>query len=118
MPQTIRPLSPISASIEIRTFTFDFSSQMQPQDALISVEQISCEVDQDASEANDPTPDQRLIGAFRIGLSPASQIDKQAVYQQIGHCIGNVFYIIQCIALTTSGDQLSLWGRLPCIIPD
>lgn len=118
MPETVRPLTPIAANTELRTFTFDFSSQMQPQDAIVDVLSITCTVDLDSSEAMDGGSNNRLLGAFRIGTSPTTQIPKQAVLQQVGTCIGNVTYILYCLVLSTNGDNPALWGRLACIIPD
>lgn len=117
MPETIRPLTPICALVEERTFTFDFSSQMQPQNTIVSVLSITCSVDQKSSEATDPTPNQTLIGAFKIGNSPTTQLPKQAVLQLVGNCVGNVMYILQCVVLTDTGDNPTLWGRLACVIP-
>ena len=104
-------LSPaIDAVVEIAAITFDFGYILQPGDTLVSVSQIKCAVE----TGNDPSPSSRIQGFSMIGTSPETGAPQAAVQQLFGNMVADCDYILQCVALTASGQTLSVWSRLSC----
>lgn len=114
MFQAANNLQPsIDAVIEIETVTFDFGRLLTPDAIITGIISVTCQISQSLSDTiTDPAPQSRAIGAAVITTSPSTGLANQAVSQLVGTMIGGITYELQCVAATSNGQQLSLWGHL------
>jgi hypothetical protein len=117
MPQAENLLTPIDDTVEERTFTFDFGKNLLSGVTLTAVTELTCVVVTGA----DPTPWERILSTPAIvDALPAplgSGVVDGAVAVLIGTMLGGVTYLLQCVAQTSDGQELSLWQDLPCLTP-
>jgi hypothetical protein len=114
MSQAALLLPPIDAG-EIETFAFDFSLDLGNA-TIVSVVSVTCTVSANSSNP-DASPSSRVIGPSQIGASQKTGMPASTVLQQFGNMLANVTYVLQCFAMTSGGDKLSLWADLQCVQP-
>lgn len=86
--------------------SFDFSSYLAAGDTLASISSWNCTV-ADKSLLPDPSPSSRLSG------SPS--LSGNLVVQRVQTCLPNVTYVMEVLAVSAGGEDLSLWQYLDCI---
>ena len=117
MAQATQALTPIDSSVEIETFAFDFGPALAASSETISsVISVSCTTSI-SSSITDSAASSRIIGVSSVASSPTTEAANSAVLQQFGTMLANVTYTLQCVVLTSGGQQLSVWRDLPCISP-
>jgi len=120
MARTNPLFPPIDAVVEKENITFDFGLLLSPGANLVSVVNVFCTVAAQ-SLVQDPSASTRVLTAPIIINAPnppvGSGIQTAAVLVQIGTCVGWVTYVVQCVAIASDGQQLSIWAYLPCVTP-
>ena len=118
MPQAINnnALPSIDPTEEQVIITFDYSGQLNTGVTILGVLAVTCSV-RASSPVADPTPQLRLIDNAVIIASPLNAQPGQAVTQLVGNMIAGVLYILQCVVITSDGQQPSLWIDAPCLAP-
>jgi hypothetical protein len=114
MSQTNDLLPPIDSSVEVLTIGFDFGRVLASGESIASIVELTCEVYLGA----DPSPASRLIGTPAIIASQQTKVAAAAVAQQVGSMLAGATYRLQCVVLTTQGNQPSLWTHFACVEPD
>lgn len=78
---------------------------------------VTCTV----ASGSDDAPSSRLLSAPQIvDAAPppgGSGVASGAVAILVGTMIAGTTYIMQCVAQTSDGQELSLWQDLPCVAP-
>jgi hypothetical protein len=114
MTQGIGSLTPLTAIVETRVFTFDFGSmwaKTNPSLTVSDIVSVTCKI-APSSQTNDPAPMSRLIGPAVVTSSPTTGLDNQAVAQQIGNLIPGVKYYITCVVQASDTSEAVLWQYL------
>src|SRR5271168_3924127 len=114
MSQTNDLSPPIDSSVELLTMGWDFGYVLAAGETIISIVEVTCSVGQFSSGA-DPNLASRMIGEPAIVTSPKTGIAAAAVAQQVGSMLAGVTYRLQCVVLTTQGNQPSLWTHFLCV---
>lgn len=96
------------------TVTFDFGPLLAAGASVTSVVAIRCA----AYQGVDALASTRLLGPSQLTTSPSTGSGSAAVAQLVGGMVAGVTYRIQCVALTSDGQVLSLWTHLPCVAPN
>lgn len=105
---------PIDATLEIETICFDYGLLLQEgAPTIVSVGSMICSV----IYGTDASASARLIGASAISASRETGASAAAVLQQVGNMVAGVIYLIQCVAVVSDGQHLSLTARLRCVQP-
>jgi hypothetical protein len=108
-------LPPIDAGVEREWVTFDYGRVLVAGVTIVSAT-VTCVVE--SGSGTDLTPGARLVGSPVVIASPRTGATRAAIAQLVGNCQADVVYQFQCVAATTDGQLLSLWGRLSCIAPE
>jgi hypothetical protein len=108
-------LPPIDAGVEQAIVKFDFSNRLALGVFIVSA---AVTISVESGSGTDATPALRLIGGPTLISSPYTGEPRTAVSQMVGNCVADIFYQLQCVATTSDGQSLSLWGRLPCASPE
>jgi hypothetical protein len=116
MSQAADLTPPIDSTVEQESIGFDFGLILGPGVSISAVVSLTCTVDP-GSPVSDATPSIRLIGSSFLIPSNQTTAPAAAVAQMIGSMVAGVIYLLQCVVLTSDGQRLSLWTRMPCISP-
>lgn len=100
---------PIDAVFETETIGFDYGMVLAPGETLVSVEQMLCGL----VSGVDANPSSRLIGLPQILESGTTGALRAEVRQKIGGMLAGCCYAVQCVAVTTDGQHLSLQALVP-----
>jgi hypothetical protein len=105
--------SPIDASVEKITLTFDFAPWLiggaYIESATVTVATTS------SSMTIDPTPVSRLYGSPQLAASPSTGAPTAAVLQQVFNCLAGCVYLIQANITTSDNQDLNLASHLTCV---
>ena len=106
-------LSPIDATVETETITFDYGRVLIAS-AVINSATVTCS----ATKGLDNSAASRLVGSLSLIISPSSGQPLQAVAQQVGTMVANEVYRLACIANINDGQKLEVWTHLPAVNPN
>lgn len=113
MSQTNDLTPPIDSSVELLTAGFDFGPVAGVGETIASITALTCAVYIGA----DANPSSRLIGSPSIVASKKTGVAALGVTFQVGSMLAGVTYRLQCVVLTTAGNELSLWTHFACVQP-
>jgi hypothetical protein len=118
LPQAVNnnALPTIDPTEEQVIITFDYSGQLNIGVTILGVLSVTCGV-RASSPVADPSPQSRLIDNAVIIASPLNAQPLQAVTQLVGNMISGALYVIQCVVVTSDGQQPSLWIDAACLAP-
>jgi len=101
----VDPLEPpIDATYEVETICFDYGMILAPGETIVSVSEMLCNV----VSGVDATPSARLVGSSQIAASPTTGAARSAVLQRFGNTNAGCEYSLQCVAVTTDQQSLSI----------
>lgn len=92
------------------TVTWDFAPWMAAGTIITSVSTTSCSL----ASGTDPSPASRLLATPQIVTSPSNSAANQAVAQQVQGMIAGARYILLCTAVTSDGQNFTLWAHQLC----
>lgn len=109
---------PIVAGVEEETVGFDFGPALQSGVQILAspAPQVTVTVASESS-TQDPNPGSRIIGGPTIVPSQYNKATAAQVNILFGNAVGDVTYLLLCVATTSDGQKLVDYRRWYCVDP-